>query len=56
MTHKLFLGKFHHQRKYKEDLDYLVNLRKQMKEDEQKYYSNYDEEHNRKVQLLNDVK
>ena len=40
-------------RKYKEDLDYLLNLKKQMSEDE--FEKRYGEELRRKIQLMNEV-
>jgi len=43
----------HEKRKYKEDLDYLLNLKKQMSEDE--FEKRYGEEFRRKIQLMNEV-
>ena len=40
-------------KKYKEDLDYLINLKKQMSEDE--FEKRYGEEFRRKIQLMNEV-
>ncbi len=43
----------HEKRKYKEDLDYLLNLKRQMNEDE--FEKRYGDEFRRKVQLMNEV-
>lgn len=43
----------HEKRKYKEDLDYLLNLKRQMNEDE--FEKRYGEEFRRKIQLMNEV-
>ena len=45
----------HHEKiKYKEDLDYLINLKRQMNEDE--FEKRYGNEFRRKVQLMNEVR
>jgi hypothetical protein len=41
-------------RKYKEDLDYLLSLKRQMNEDD--FEKRYGEEFRRKVQLMDEVR
>ncbi len=48
------LMRHNEKRKYKEDLDYLMILKRQMNEDE--FEKRYGEEFRRKVELMNEVK
>ena len=44
------------QRKYKEDLDYLISLRRRLGEDEfQRRYGNYFKEFTRRIEMMNEV-